>query len=112
MNTEEEIEIVRGSGNVFHDVGMENADVLQLRALLASKIISTLEERGLTGKQAEGLTGITEADFSRIRRVKLDRFTIDRLMTILTRLNQRVEIDVRIRAIPFSPPVSYGAYPA
>jgi predicted XRE-type DNA-binding protein len=38
------------------------------------------------------------ADFSRIRRAKLDRFTIDRLMMVLGRLDQRVEIAVSFKA--------------
>ena len=33
------LEIVRGTGNVFHDFGYENADVEQFKAILASEII-------------------------------------------------------------------------
>ena len=40
---------------------------------------------------------IDAADFSRIRKVKLDRFTVDRLMTILDRLDQDVEVSVSVR---------------
>jgi predicted XRE-type DNA-binding protein len=36
------------------------------------------------------------ADFSRIRRANLGRFTIDRLMTILAGLGQEVEVTVRV----------------
>jgi len=39
---------------------------------------------------------VAAADFSRIRRVKLDRFAIDRLMTILERLDQRVEVKAKV----------------
>ena len=61
-------------------------------------IIGILDDQGLSTRQAEAQTGIAHSDFSRIRRVKLDRFTIDRLIAILNRLNQRV--DFRVNVIP------------
>lgn len=91
-----EVEVVRGSGNVFRDFGHPNADAEQLKAVLAAQIIQVLDARKLTVRGAEGLTGIAAADFSRIRKARLDRFTIDRLMTILNRFDQRVEVKVRV----------------
>ena len=38
----EQIEFVRGSGNVFKDLGLPDADVRQTKVLLASKIIGIL----------------------------------------------------------------------
>jgi predicted XRE-type DNA-binding protein len=98
----DDVELVRGSGNVFRDFGHSNADAEQLRAILAAEIIHVLDEQELTVRQAEGLTGIAAADFSRIRRANLSRFTIDRLMTILNRLSRRVEVTVTVQ--PFSTP--------
>jgi len=100
--SDDDLELVRGSGNVFRDLGHPNADAEQLRAILAAEIIHVLDERELTVRQAEGLTGIAAADFSRIRRANLSRFTIDRLMTILNRLNRKVEVTVTVQ--PFSAP--------
>ena len=94
---DEPFEIVRGSGNVFDDFGHPNAEVEQLKALLAAEIIGVLDDRVLTVRKAEDQTGIAAADFSRIRKVKLDRFTIDRLMTILKRLDQDVDVRVIVR---------------
>ena len=91
----EDLDIVRGSGNVFRDFGRADAEVEHLKSVLAAQIIRVLDARGLTVRAAEEQTGTAAADFSRIRRAKLDRFTIDRLMTILGRLDQRVEVDVR-----------------
>jgi predicted XRE-type DNA-binding protein len=96
---EEDFEIVRGSGNVFRDLGHPDADREQLRALLAAEIICVLDERKLTGRDAHELTGIAAADFSRIRQVKLDRFTIDRLMSILGRLGQQVDVTVDVHPL-------------
>ena len=92
----DDVELVRGSGNVFADFGDPNAEVEQLKAILAAQIIRVLNERGLTVRAAEQITGTAAADFSRIRRVKLDRFTIDRLMMVLAKLDQRVEVEVRV----------------
>ena len=89
-------EIIRGSGNVFRDLGHPDADKEQLRSLLAARIIGVLDEKKLTVRAAHEATGVAAADFSRIRKAKLDRFTIDRLMTILAHLGQEVEVTVKI----------------
>ena len=89
-------DLVRGSGNVFRDLGHPDADREQLRALLAARIIGVLDDRKLTVRAAHELTGIAAADFSRIRQAKLDRFTIDRLMTVLAGLGQQVEVTVKV----------------
>lgn len=91
------LELVHGSGNVFRDLGHPNADVEQIKAILAAQIIIALDARKLTVRAAKELTGIAAADFSRIRRVKLDRFTIDRLVAILNKLDRRVNVSVSVR---------------
>jgi predicted XRE-type DNA-binding protein len=93
----ERLEVVRGSGNVFADFGYRDAAVEQLKALLAAQIVKVLDARALSVRQAAAITGVAAADFSRVRTVKLDRFTVDRLMTILGRLDQRVEVKVNVR---------------
>src|SRR5579863_9890532 len=90
------IEVVRGSGNVFRDVGRENADVEQLKSLLAAEIIKALDREKLTVRAAHSRTGFAAADFSRIRNADLARFTADRLMSILNRLGSRVEVKIRV----------------
>ena len=90
----DEFELVRGSGNVFRDFGYADAEVEHVKAVLAAQIIRVLDARELTVRAAEELTGTAAADFSRIRRTKLDRFTIDRLLTVLRKLGQRVKIAV------------------
>jgi len=97
--TAKAIEVVRGSGNVFADFGYPNAAGEQLKALLAAQIINVLDRNAITVRQAGERTGIAAADFSRIRQVKLDRFTIDRLITVLERLDQRVEMKLKVRPI-------------
>lgn len=94
---DKDFDIVRGSGNVYRDVGDTGADVKQLKAILAAAIIKSLGARGLTVREAHAETGIAAADFSRIRNADLGRFTVDRLMTIINRLGSRVDVKVSVR---------------
>lgn len=91
-----DLELVRGSGNVFADFGAPDASLRQFRAVLAAEIVKTLDAERLTVRDAEARTGIAAADFSRIRQARLDRFTIDRLMRILDRLNQDVRVKISV----------------
>jgi predicted XRE-type DNA-binding protein len=93
--SEEKLEIVRGTDNPFADVGLPDADAELMKADLATEIVRILRERNLTGARAADLAGVTEADISRIRKGSLDRFTIDRLVKILNRLD--IEVTVRTR---------------
>jgi predicted XRE-type DNA-binding protein len=95
---DDDFELIRGSGNVFKDFGDPDADILQLKSKLAAEIIGVLDGRGLSVRKAQELTGFSAADFSRIRNVRLDRFTIDRLMAILNKLDQKVEVSVTVSA--------------
>ncbi len=98
MTDEGDMQIVQGSGNVFRDLGMPDAEVLQAKALLAVEIAKALDAQKLTVRSAQELTGVPAADFSRIRKARLERFTVDRLMTILTRTNRDVVISVSINS--------------
>ncbi len=93
----EPLEVIRGSGNVYRDLGQNDADVKQFKALLAAEIIKTLDRDGLTVRAAHARTGIAAADFSRIRNADLGRFTVDRLMSIINRLGSRVEVKIKVR---------------
>lgn len=91
------LKVVRGSGNLFRDLGHGTADAEQCKAILAAEIIKALDRERLTVRAAHGRTGIAAADFSRIRNADLGRFTVDRLISILNRLGSRVEVKVRVR---------------
>ena len=93
----EKLEVVRGSGNVFRDLGRENADIEQFKAILAAEIIKALDRENLSVRGAHARTGIAAADFSRIRNADLGRFTVDRLMAIINRLGSRVEVKIKVR---------------
>ena len=96
---ENDFELVTGSGNVFRDFGYADADVQQTKALLAARIIKILDDEMLSTRKAEVRTGVSHADFTRIRNAQLSRFTIDRLMTVLNKLGQQVEVQVSIQPL-------------
>ena len=93
----DKLEVVRGSRNVFRDLGHKNADAEQFKSILAAEIIKALDREHLTLRGAHDRTGIAAADFSRIRNADLGRFTVDRLISIINRLGSRVEVKVRVR---------------
>jgi predicted XRE-type DNA-binding protein len=95
---DEPFELVYGSGNVFRDYGDADADVLQMKAILAAEIIKMLDREGLTVRAAHARTGIAAADFSRIRNADLGRFTVNRLMGITNRLGARIEVRIKVKA--------------
>jgi predicted XRE-type DNA-binding protein len=94
----EKLEVVRGSGNVFHDLRHEKADAAQFKAILAAEIIKALDREHLTVRAAHARTRIAAADFSRIRNADLGRFTVDRLISILNRLGSRVEVKIWVHS--------------
>jgi predicted XRE-type DNA-binding protein len=102
-----DLELVHGSGNVFRDFGRPDADILQTKAILAAQIIRILDERQLSTRQAEALTGVNHSEFARIRNAKLTRFTIDRLMTVINKLDHAVDMKVTVtpRGTPRREPV-------
>lgn len=91
------LDVIKGSGNVFSDLGHKHSDAEQLKAILAAEIIKALDREGLSVRGAQSRTGIAAADFSRIRNADLKRFTVDRLMLIINKLGSRVEVRIKVR---------------
>jgi predicted XRE-type DNA-binding protein len=90
----EEIEVTEGSDNVVRDLGLPDAEVLKLKADLAAHLIRIMRERELSICAAAKLAGVDPSNITKIRGVDLDRFTIDRLLRIVKRLDDRVRVQV------------------
>jgi predicted XRE-type DNA-binding protein len=101
----DDLELVRGSGNVYRDLGRPNAGLEQARAMTAAKIIRVLDQRKLSTRDAEKLTGVSHSEFSRIRNTRLGRFTLDRMIAILGRLDEDVEVSVTFGARKKAPSI-------
>ena len=91
---DDDMELIHGSGNVYRDFEHPNAGLEQARAIIAAKIISTLDNRKLSTREAEKVTGVSHSEFSKIRNAHLRRFTLDRLITILSKLEVGIEVNV------------------
>jgi predicted XRE-type DNA-binding protein len=90
-------EVEAGSGNVFADLDVPDADAALAKAELARRICLLLSERKLTQARAAAVLGIDQPKVSALVRGKLDGFSTDRLFRFLNALGQDVEIVVRPR---------------
>src|SRR5436189_6478276 len=87
--------ITRGSSNVFEDLGYPDATERQAKLRLAYALNQVLEGRELSQADAAKVLGITQPKVSALRHYKLAGFSVERLMNLLTTLDQDVEIVIR-----------------
>ncbi len=88
--------ITPSSGNVFADMGHPHPQRALVKAKLAGRIATVIEERGLTREEAAKILGMKRPeDVSLVVTGRLGEFTIDQLADFLTALNEDVEITVR-----------------
>ena len=87
--------ITRGTGNVFADLGYADAEERQTKLRLAHAINGVIARRRLTQAAAAEKLGINQPKVSALANYKLDGYSVERLMTFLTALDQDVEIVIR-----------------
>ena len=94
--------VTKGSGNVFRDLGLPDADLLQAKADLVHRISVLFERRRLTQTRAAAILGVTQPKISALLHGRLDGFSMDRLVRFLNSLGQDVRISVcpKVRARP------------
>lgn len=88
------ITVAEGSGNVFSDLGLPNADQELIKARLALQIYRIIQERGLTQTAAGKILGIPQPHVSALARNRSGNFSVGRLIEFLTTLGQDVKITV------------------
>jgi predicted XRE-type DNA-binding protein len=84
-----------GSGNVFKDLGIPNAEEHLVKAQLVFKIDRIMKNRDLKQSEAAKLLGIKQPDVSKMLRGEFRQFSVERLLRFLVALDQDVEIVVR-----------------
>jgi predicted XRE-type DNA-binding protein len=94
-STDETQEIMRGSGNVFADLGYTDAEERQTKLRLARALNQIIARRRLTQAAAAELLGVNQPKVSALANYKLEGFSVERLMTFLTALDRDVEIVIR-----------------
>ena len=84
-----------GSGNVFKDIGVPNAEEHLVKAQLVFKIDTILKKRGLKQVEAAELFGVRQPDVSKMLRGEFRQFSVERLLRFLVALDQDLEIVVK-----------------
>jgi predicted XRE-type DNA-binding protein len=87
--------IIRGTKNVFADLEFPDAVERQAKLRLAYALNQVLDSRKLSQTQAADVLGVTQPKISALRNYKLAGFSVERLMNLLTALDQDIEIVVR-----------------
>ena len=89
------IDVERGSGNVFADLGFPDPELEQFKAMLMLQIFRIIKGRNLTQAQAGKALGIKQPNVSRLMRGSSGSYSVDRLMEFLTARGQNVEVTIR-----------------
>jgi predicted XRE-type DNA-binding protein len=91
------MEMTRGSDNVFEDLGfdMEQAANLKVRADLMIDLRKYIETKGWTQIQAAAFFEETQPRISNLMKGEIGRFSVDKLINMLTRAGMQVEIYVK-----------------
>ena len=87
--------ITRGTRNVFADLGFPDAAERQAKLRLAYALNQVLEDRKLSQADGAKALGVSQPKVSALRNYKLAGFSVERLMNLLTALDQDVEIVIR-----------------
>lgn len=89
-----DIEFEKSSGNVFADLELPGADELQARAMIGCHVIQLLKEKDMKQRELADLLGIKQAEVSHLLNGHFSRFTTDKLLDFLKRMDQKVTISI------------------
>ena len=90
----EENKVTRSSGNIFADLNIENPEEYQLKAKLARLVNNAIKKRGWTQKHSAEVLGIQQPHVSDLHRGLLDRFSVEKLIQFLGKLDHHVTLTV------------------
>lgn len=93
-----DLEITRGTTNVFADLGYPDAAERQTKTRLAFAVNELLKSRKLKQREIATLLNIPQPKVSALKNYRLDQFSVEKLMEFLTVLDQDVEIMIRPRS--------------
>jgi predicted XRE-type DNA-binding protein len=87
-------EIEEGSGNIYADLGMDDADEMLVKAQLATKIGEIVKARKWSQQQAAEVLGLTQPKLSLMLRGQFRGISEAKMLECLTRLGRDVRIVV------------------
>ena len=88
------IEFEKGSGNIYADLGLSDADELYARAQIGFGVFEILKEKNLKQREIADLLRIPQPEVSHLMNGHFSRFTTDKLLDFLRRLDQKVTIKI------------------
>ncbi|GBF82456.1 helix-turn-helix domain-containing protein [Aphanothece sacrum] len=91
----QDIDFYPSSGNIFEDLGFENADEMLAKAELIRQITIIIQQRKLTDEEVATLLKIETSQVVELVKGKLLKFSTDNLIRFLTALGKDVEIVVK-----------------
>jgi predicted XRE-type DNA-binding protein len=83
------------SGNVFADLGLEDADELFIRGKIGIQVLRILKQRNLKQREISQLLGIPQPEVSHLMRGEFQRFSEGKLLTFLKRLDTEIILHLR-----------------
>lgn len=88
--------IIESKGDVFNDLGFskEQSDKLVIKSYLMMQVETLIKNKGMTQDQASKLMGVSRPRISDVKRGKIDKFTIDALVDMLTKAGLHISITV------------------
>lgn len=89
------IKATAGSENIFADLGFANPEEELLKAKLIRELRAIIKRRKLTQTKTAELLGLKQPDVSALITGRVAKFSIDRLVRCLDRLNYRVDVVIR-----------------
>jgi predicted XRE-type DNA-binding protein len=89
-----DIEFEKSSGNVFADLDVEDAEELQARAMIGYHVIQLLKDKNMKQKELAEILGVKQAEISHLLNGHFSRFTTDKLLDFLKRMNLKVTIQI------------------
>ncbi len=92
MNSD--LKVKRGSGNVYADLGLPDADKIKVKAQIVAAISNQIRDRGLTQAAAAEKMGLKQPDVSRLLDGRFDGFSLERLIGFMLALGNQVRIEV------------------
>lgn len=87
--------IVRGTDNVYADLGIDDAEEMLVKAQLAAKIAEIIKLRKITQTAAADLLGMTQPKLSNMLRGRFRGISEAKMLECLTRLGRDVQIVVK-----------------
>jgi predicted XRE-type DNA-binding protein len=88
------IKYEEGSGNIFAYLGLEDSTELYARAQIGVHVFNILKDKKLKQREIAGVLGIAQPDVSHLMNGHFSRFTTDKLLDFLKRLDRKVTIEV------------------